>query len=82
MHSAMRSLSNNLYYFSPECARLICEHWRKNSVNSLIKGWNQEHGLKKGIYLQWNADYVSYMAMAQNGIIYLRTDKIDSNGIM
>ena len=88
MHSAMRSLSNNLYYFSPECARLICEHWRKNSVKSLIKDWNQEHGLqkkevKKGDILAVECRLcVVYGNGTKWYYLFERTDKIHSNGIM
>lgn len=49
--------------FSPVCAMLYFAKKRKRELDELLQTWNEENGLAKGVYLQWNQDYITAASM-------------------
>ena len=49
----------------PVCCHLGLRFWRKKGLESLVKSWNKQNGLEKGLYLEWNAGYYDYIRISE-----------------
>lgn len=45
--------------FSPICAAAYCAKRRMRGLENLLQNWNEHKGLRKGVYLKWNEDYIT-----------------------
>ena len=53
--------------FSPICAAMYCANKRKSKLEDLLKEFNHEKALEKGIFVEWNSDYYAGFQSAPRG---------------